>query len=238
MKIKTITIMTALMFTGLLVSACGGSGTEATPTISADGTQTMMAATFSSGLTQAFLAAPTGTPTPTSTVTPLLAIATLAGVTPFGTSLVAAIPTAGCYGMSYVNDVNVQDNTAMTAGQTFTKTWKIRNSGTCAWDAGFNLAFTGGDAMSGAAYTLPQSVPVNTEIDISVNMTAPNTAGTFRGNWRMSTAAGQFFGDEVYVVIVVGGGTAGSTSAPGAMPTATHTLPTATHALPTATHAP
>jgi len=39
-------------------------------------------------------------------------------------------------------------------------------------------------------------------------MTAPtNKTGAIRSNWRMSTATGQFFGDEIYVVVVVGGGT-------------------------------
>jgi hypothetical protein len=117
--------------------------------------------------------------------------------------------------MAYVNDVTIPDNTVMTPGQSFTKTWKVLNNGTCAWEAGFKFAFTGGDAMSGATYTLPQSVPVNSQIDISVAMTAPNKTGSIRGNWRMSTAAGQFFGDEVYVMIMIGGGTgATNTSAP------------------------
>lgn len=216
MKIKTTALMTALMIAAPLMSACGGSDAEATPTMSPQEIQTMAVATFSSGLTQTALAAPTDTPTPTSTVTPLV-ISTLANVTPFGTSFVAAIPTAACYSMSYVSDVSIPDNTVMTAGQTFTKTWKIKNSGTCAWDTGFKFAFTGGDAMSGATYTLPQSVPANTEIDVSVNMTAPSTTGTIRGNWRMSTATGQFFGDEVFLVIIVGGGTA-TPSAPSAIP--------------------
>lgn len=217
MKMKTTALMTALMIAGLLISACGGSDAEATPTMAAQEIQTMAVATFSSGLTQTALAAPTDAPTPTSTVTPLV-IATLANVTPFGTSFVAPKPTAGCYSMSYVNDVSIPDNTPMTPGQTFTKTWKIKNSGTCAWDTGFNFAFTSGDAMNGTTYTLLQSVPANTEIDVSVNMTAPSTAGAIRGNWRMSTATGQFFGDEVYLVIIVGGGTA-TPSAPSATPT-------------------
>lgn len=216
MKMKTTALMTVLMIAGLLISACGGSDPEATPTMAAQEIQTMAVATFSSGLTQTALAAPTDTPTPTSTVTPLV-IATLANVTPLGTSFVAPKPTAGCYSMSYVSDVSIPDNTPMTPGQAFTKTWKIKNSGTCAWDTGFNFAFTDGDAMSGATYTLPQSVPANTEIDVSVNMTAPSTAGTIRGNWRMSTTTGQFFGDEVYVQIVVGGGTA-TTNTPSATP--------------------
>jgi hypothetical protein len=56
-------------------------------------------------------------------------------------------------------------------------------------------------------------------------MTAPNTPGTVRGNWRMSTAGGQFFGDEVFVVINVGGGGgAAATETPqSSQPTATPT---------------
>ncbi|MBK8421542.1 NBR1-Ig-like domain-containing protein [Candidatus Villigracilis saccharophilus] len=81
----------------------------------------------------------------------------------------------------------------------------MRNSGTCAWDAGFKFAFIGGDAMSGTTYALPQNVPANTEFDISINMTAPSKTGAIRGKWRISTAAGQYFGDEVYVLIPVGG---------------------------------
>lgn len=216
MKNKNIRFVIILIILGILVSACGGSEAEATPTMAPEAIQTMAVATFSGGLTQTALAAPTDTPTPTSTVTPL-AIATLANVTPFGTSFVAANPTAACYRMSYVNDVSIPDNTSMTAGQTFTKTWKIKNTGTCAWDAGFKFAFTGGDAMGGATYSLPQSAPANTEIDISVNMTAPGTAGTIRGNWRMSTTAGQFFGDEVYLVIIVGGAAA-TLNTPSATP--------------------
>ncbi len=90
--------------------------------------------------------------------------------------------------------------------------------------------------MGGTTYTLPQNVPANTEIDISINMTAPSKTGAIRGNWRLSTSAGQYFGDEVYVLILVGGaapapGTATNTSV-AAPATATST------ATPTATSSP
>jgi hypothetical protein len=234
MKTKTTVLMTVLIMFGLLVSACGGSEAEATPTLSVDAIQTIAVATFSGGLTQTALAAPTNTPMPTSTITPTISIPTFANVTPFGTSITGSIPVTACNGLAYVNDVTIPDNTPMTPGQTFTKTWRVKNSGTCAWDAGFKFAFTSGDAMGGATYTLPQSVPANTQIDISIAMTAPGKTGSIKGNWRMSTAAGQFFGDEVYLIIWVGGagGTATNTSAPAAStatsaPTATET-PTST----------
>lgn len=233
MKTKITVLMTALV---MLISACAPSEPEPTPTLSVDAVQTMAVATFSGGLTQTALAAPTNTPSPTSTLALAFTAATLANITPFGTTIVNANPVSTCNALAYVNDVTIPDNTPMTPGQTFTKTWKVRNSGTCAWDAGFKFAFTGGDALGGATYTLPQSVPANTQIDISIAMTAPNKTGSIRSNWRMSTAAGQFFGDEVYVVILVGGtasgGTATNTSAPAASTATLTVVPTATTAVP------
>ena len=214
MKTKTTVLMTIVIMLGLLMSGCGGSNAEATPTLSVEAIQTYAVATFSGGLTQTAVAAPTNTPIPTSTVTPP-PTATLANITPFATTI-SVNPTSSCNMMSYVNDVTIPDNTPMTPGQTFTKTWKVKNSGTCAWEAGYKFAFTGGDAMSGNTYTLQQAVLANADTEISVPMTAPNKTGSIRGNWRMSTTAGQFFGDEVYLVILVGG--AGATA-----PTATET---------------
>jgi hypothetical protein len=81
--------------------------------------------------------------------------------------------------------------------------------------------------MNGATYTLPSSVASGAELDISVAMTAPtNKTGAIRSNWRMSTAGGQYFGDEVYVLIAVGGATLTPTKT--ATPTKTSVPATAT----------
>lgn len=217
----------------LLLTACGGGKAEPTPTIDANLIQTQAIETFAAALTQTALAAPTQTPSSTPTELPTFAPATTsAAITlPAVTQQPGLIaPTASCYQLRYVSDVSIPDNTQMAPGQSFTKTWKVRNTGSCAWEAGFKFAFVGGEQMSGATYTLPSAVPVNTEIDISIAMVAPSKTGTLRGNWRMQTAAGQFFGDEVFVQIVVGGGTltptkgtptSTGTSTPTATPTAT-----------------
>lgn len=217
MKQKAIYILLASI---LILTACGGSDADATPTLAPEAIQTQAIETFSAVLTQTALAAPTQTPIPTLTASPTFApFATSAVSTLPALSQVAAVsPTASCYQLRFVSDVTIPDNTQMTPGKTFTKTWKVKNTGSCAWDAGFKFAFVGGEAMNGTTYTLPSSVAAGAEIDISIPMTAPNKTGTLRGNWRMSTAGGQFFGDEVYVVIVVGGPTATNTSVP---PTAT-----------------
>jgi hypothetical protein len=241
MKARTTVLTTVLLMIALFTGACGGSEAEGTPTPGADAIMTAAVQTFSAGMTQTALFAPTKTVTPTATITPMLfSPATLSNSTPFGTtSGVGGVPnaTASCYRLSYVADVTIPDSTPINPGQTFTKTWKVRNSGSCAWDAGFKFAFTGGDNMQGITYTLPQSVPANTDINISIDMTAPtNKTGSLRSNWRMSTTSGQYFGDEVYVLITVGGsGGATATTGSGSGSTATTAPATAT---PTITATP
>ena len=220
-----------LMIGALLLSACGASAADLTPTataFSADQIKTQAVGTFSADLTATALLAPTNTPVATLTQAPTLAAApTSTGGIALGTAPAA---TTSCYGLSFVSDVSIPDNTPVTAGQSFTKTWKVKNAGSCAWDAGFKFAFTGGDAMGGTTYTVPASVAAGAVTDISVPMVAPNKTGTIRGNWRMSTASGQFFGDEVYVQVVIGGGAAATNT--GAAATSTTSAPATTTETP------
>ena len=221
LKIRLMTGIQIIMMTGaLLLASCGANVPELTPTVtfSADEIRTQAVGTFSAGLTQTALAAPSDTPVPTLTPAPPQTLAASTAGTSFGaTTSVAATAVTSCYGLTFVSDVSIPDNTAMTPGQSFTKTWKVKNAGSCAWEAGFKFAFVGGDAMGGTTYTLPSSVAAGAVADVSVAMVAPNKTGTIRGDWRLSTASGQFFGDQVYVQVVVGGGSAPTnTSGPAA----------------------
>ena len=209
------------------MASCGsGNVPEATPTLGVDQIQTFAVSTFSAALTGTALVAPSDTPVATLTQVPTFQpLATNTGAAVGGLGTPVSVATASCYGLTFVSDVSIPDNTQMSPGKTFTKTWKVQNSGSCAWDAGFKFQSTGGDAMGATAFTLPASVASGATYDISVPMTAPNTTGTVRGNWRMATASGQLFGDEVFVVISVGSGGAAaatSTTAPaGVTPTVT-----------------
>ena len=231
LKFRLMTNAKTLVVVGaLFLTSCGGGEPEPTPTLSPDQIQTQAIGTFSAALTQTAHTAPSNTPVPTLPPAPTFPpLVTSTGGTPFGSGP-TVVPTTGCYGLAFMSDITIPDNTAMTPGQTFTKTWKVKNTGSCAWDAGFKFAFTGGDAMGGTTQTLVAPVAAGAEFNISVPMTAPNKAGAIRSNWRMSTTAGQSFGDEVYVLIVVGGATG-----TGAAGTATNTT---TSASVTATQTP
>lgn len=228
------TLIAISMMSILILTACGGGNSNVTPTMDLNAIQTQAIETFSVAATQTALAAP---PTlfPTLTASPAVPTLDTSAITLPATVPAVSQPTSAatksCYSMAFVSDVTIPDNTPVAPGQTFTKTWKVVNNGSCAWDAGFKFAFTGGEQMSGATYTLPAAVAINATIDLSITMTAPtNKTGALRGNWRMQTAGGQFFGDEVFVIVVVGGGTI-TPSPTGAPPTATATA-TATQETP------
>jgi uncharacterized protein YkwD len=95
---------------------------------------------------------------------------------------------------TFEGDVTIPDNTIFHEGDTFVKTWRIYNAGTCTWGPGYQLVLAYGDPM-GAAITnpLPAAAP-GTSIAVSLNMTAPNGAGQHTGNWELQNASGQRFG--------------------------------------------
>jgi hypothetical protein len=208
-----------ILLAALALSACGENAAIGTPTAAAIRTQAV--GTFAAGLTQTQLALPTNTPTETPTLTPS---ATATSKTPLA-SATSAVPTTFCYGMVLVTDVTIPDGTPMTPGQAFTKTWRVQNTGTCNWDAGFKFVFTVGDSMGGKPFALTTSVAPAQTLDISIAMTAPTKAGDVTGHWRMSTAANALFGADVYVKITVTAAATGTVSptASGATATATPT---------------
>ena len=127
-------------------------------------------------------------PAPTiPTVTPL-------PVTPVQT-LSTLPPSTLCDRAWFVEDVTVPDGTVFAPGQKFTKTWKLRNVGNCTWTTDYSLVFSTGDQMGGAAsINLPTSVAPRQEIAISVDLTAPESPGNYRGYWLLKNAAGKLFG--------------------------------------------
>ena len=233
LKFRLMTgVQSLVIISTLLLAACGATpAAEFTPTpnVNVDEIKTQAVGTFSADLTLTASAEPSDTPVPTLTPAATFpGLATSTAGTPFVSGPTVAA-TSGCYGLAFVSDVTIPDNTAVTVGQTFTKTWRVRNAGSCAWDAGFKFAFVSGDAMGGTTQTLASSVAAGAEFNISVPMTAPNKSGAVQGYWRMSTAAGQFFGDQVYVLVNIGGGTgATATSTTSLGPTSTTSPPTNT----------
>jgi hypothetical protein len=134
--------------------------------------------------------ATTGTATPTVTGTPPTATPT--SLTPTRTP---TVPPSSCDKAQFISDVTVPDGTTFAAGTTFNKTWRLKNVGSCSWSTSYQLVFYSGEQMGGpSALTFPQSVAPGQTVDLTVTLTAPNTAGSYRGYWMFKNASGALFG--------------------------------------------
>ena len=106
--------------------------TQAAETVAADLTQVALKASPTPNL-------PTNTPIPTHTFTPNPTN------TPVSTATKTPIP---CNLASFITDVTYPDNTHVAPNQTFAKTWRLRNIGSCSWTSSYLLIFDHQDVRS------------------------------------------------------------------------------------------
>jgi hypothetical protein len=174
---------------------------------------------------------------PTQTVPPTQPPATATTAPPSPTATTA--PSSGnnnnssagncSFLAAFVSDVTIPDDTRVAPGASFTKTWRVRNDGTCTWGPGLALnalAFTGGNRLGGPdQISLPANVGPGQSIDLSINMVAPASAGVYTSEWKFRVVdvngVGPYIGlgsgkvAPLYARIIVGA-TAIPTTAPGA----------------------
>ena len=88
-----------------------------------------------------------------------------------------------------LRDVTIPDNTQMTAGEKFTKTWEFQNTGKCWWKD-YTLEFESGDKMNAPLSTpVPDTAP-NEKVQVSVELTAPPADGAYTGNFTLNDSSG------------------------------------------------
>jgi hypothetical protein len=97
---------------------------------------------------------------------------------------------------AFVSDVTIPDDSVVTANTAFTKTWRIKNTGTCTWDSTYLVAYMSGTPMSQQPgyWIVPegQSVAPGQTVDVSIGMTAPVDNGDYASYWGLKQVEGQF----------------------------------------------
>ena len=219
----------ALSVIGVTVSllwlvACSSPTPSSTATIDLNPIRTEVAATVLAQVTQAAALAPSATPPPAPSATQSpSATATEATAATAATSTLAPTLSAGTQVTGTLNlaqwvSQTIPDDTEFAPGETFTMTWRLKNAGTSTWTPAFMLRF-----FAGNNFGAPTEVPLGQEVlpgaitQISLEMKAPTTPGTYRSDWVMANENRGNFKEGIYLQIIV-------PAPPTLTPTPTRTL--------------
>lgn len=115
---------------------------------------------------------------------------------PLPTSGIQPTPSSACVNRAgFVADLTIQDNAVVPSGAAFTKVWRLRNDGTCAWSSDYQAVFVGGDGMGGQPM-IPLRITVmpGERIDLDIDLTAPKQPGEYQGFWKLRSPGGEYFG--------------------------------------------
>jgi len=98
----------------------------------------------------------------------------------------------------------ISDGTVFQPGDTFEKSWTLRNGGDCDWNTDYTYRFIEGDQMGGeSSIKVSKVVKPNDTITFTVNLTAPSSNGDYTGVWRLFSDDGEELG-KYWVKITVG----------------------------------
>jgi len=137
---------------------------------------------------------------PTNTLVPI------AGFTPVPTNTpLVGNPGPVCFNSAFVEDVTVPDGTTFKPWEKFQKVWRIKNTGTCAWDEGVGLINWAGPSLAGNAiyFSGHEKVEPGGVVDLGINMYAPGDPGEYISHWVMVNDSGKTFGGDFTVFIKV-----------------------------------
>jgi len=118
-------------------------------------------------------------------------------------SAAAVENSSGCTNIGEFVSETIPDGTIYKKGAEFTKTWIVKNAGTCTWNSNYHLVYEDGDSMSGSKNaSLGQNVEPGEEIEISLDLTAPYSNGRYKGYWQLQSDEGEdFFKLDAMIII-------------------------------------
>jgi hypothetical protein len=116
-------------------------------------------------------------------------------------------PTEGCINsMALVEELS-EGVAQLSPGESFVRTFRVRNTGTCDWDDTYVIDYGGGNVdaarMGGEPITIAGVVPAGETYDVEITLTAPAEAGDYQAFWSIMDGRGVSFGERLYVSVEV-----------------------------------
>ncbi|MBO3742154.1 NBR1-Ig-like domain-containing protein [Actinoplanes flavus] len=114
------------------------------------------------------------------------------GFVVFGREDAEAPATAERDDSRFEGDITYPDGTLVPPNSSFTKVWRLRNTGTVVWANRFLARANEQPCEAPALVPIPQTAPGET-VDISVEVRTPGTAGPCKIFWKMADEQGRTF---------------------------------------------
>ncbi|MGC8857124.1 MAG: NBR1-Ig-like domain-containing protein [Anaerolineae bacterium] len=141
---------------------------------------------------------PTASPAPVFSPTP----SPLPSLTPSETP--SPLPTPCTNDLKFLEDLTFPDGSLVAPGSSIDKQWLVLNSGSCNWDSRYRLKFLRGDPLSAPSEQALYPARAGSQAVLRILFTAPLVPGTYGSEWQAVDPQGQWFGESVYLQIVVG----------------------------------
>ena len=182
----------------LAALACNSPQAQDTPDVAAVVARTQTAQALAVFLTQTIPAQATSavsqsiTPAASTSQTPAF---TATAAPPSLTPTLSITQPPNCSNSAKFEGETIPDDSPIAAGEPFTKTWTLRNTGTCSWTPDYALVFDSGERMAGESPApIDQLALPNSTAILAVALVAPDQPGSSQGFWKLLTPGGQEFG--------------------------------------------
>jgi hypothetical protein len=221
----------SLLLIAASAAGCNFQAQATTPTLNVTQAYQTVEARLTEAISLTPKVSPTATPRPSATPIQVTPSATqiLETTTPAAVSSPSASCNQALPGVPI--DITIPDDTQLRPGEAFTKTWRLQNVGTCPWTSDYSIVWFSGERLEAPLEVpLSETVTYGQSVDLSVDMEAPQSSGTYQSNWKLRDPSGNLFGigpnfDSVFWVRIVVEGEPIITGTPPATATIT---PTAT----------
>jgi polar amino acid transport system substrate-binding protein len=116
-------------------------------------------------------------------------------------------PSSGCIDSMALVEELTEPVPELAPGETFTRTFRVRNAGTCDWDESYMLDFGGGNVddarMGGEPIRITDGAASGETYDLELELTAPDEEGDYQAFWNMVDPRGATFGERIYISLTV-----------------------------------
>jgi hypothetical protein len=105
--------------------------------------------------------------------------------------------------MMFLNDISLPDRTVLLPNMAATKTWKIKNTGTCTWDPTYTFNYVKGSVLGSTSVKIDKLVAPGESYEVSVDLVTPAANGEYTTWWQMRSPNGMNFGQTIWYDIIV-----------------------------------